>query len=110
MIESLMKQFRRHYGKDDQFDALVEDVDESFTLGCRMVIDPSKRVEPEVLLCLKQLQESDQETGQVLLSNQPDEQAKGPEYTQISAMYRCAIRVAIQEYGKYFHSLGCGHN
>jgi hypothetical protein len=98
MIESRMKQFRRHYNKSGQRDSSLPNIDESFTLGRRIVIDPNKRVEPEVLLGLKQLQETDEETAQIALTRHPTlPMAKTTEFTKYSAMYRCAIRVLVEE-------------
>jgi len=100
MIESCLKQFRRHYDKADQGEASLPDIDESFTLGRRIVIEPNKPVESEVLLGLKQLQETDEETAQILLTRRPDSVKTGikdGEYNQYCAMQRCAVRVLVEE-------------
>lgn len=98
MIESRIKQFRRLLNEDDEPEASVIEVDESFTFGRRMVIDPNKCVEPEVLLGLKQLQETDEETGQILLASQSDRlYAANGEINQRYVLQRCAVRVLIEE-------------
>lgn len=96
MLRSYVTQFRRHY-QGDKREASVADVDESFTLGRRIVIEPNKPVEPEVLLALKQLQESDQELAQILLSQPEYVHGETSEFNKYAAMYRCAVRILIEE-------------
>ena len=98
MIQSRVKQLRRHSNEGDELAAPSPDVDQSFTLGRRLVIKPNRPVEPEVLLGLKQLQETDEETAQVLLARTPIYQHDGmPDITQFEAMNRCAVRVLVEE-------------
>lgn len=98
MIESRIKKFRRHLDEDDEPEDMVVDIDESFTFGRRMVIDPSKRVEPEVLLGLKQLQESDEELAQILLTGQEGGlYVENGEINQHYALHRCAVRVLVEK-------------
>lgn len=108
MLRNYVTQFRRHY-QGDKREASVAGVDESFTFGRRIVIEPNNPVEPEVLLALKQLQESDEELGQILLSQPEYVNGETGEFNKYTAMYRCAVRILIEEWGIYFHFSDRGH-
>ena len=101
MLKSNMRQIRRHL-KDEPPEEEEGDVDESFILARRIVVKPGIRVEPEILLNLKQLQEQDHEMGQRLL-NRPGEGGlqmhnKKGEFNERSALERCAVRALLEEY------------
>ncbi|KAI9879355.1 MAG: hypothetical protein M1830_008743 [Pleopsidium flavum] len=97
MLKLHTKKFRRHY-KGAKPAALTAVADDSFSLARRVTVNAGRRVDPEILLSLKQLQEQDQKTAQVLLAGlngHPD--SEDAQFSEISAMHRCAVRALIQE-------------
>jgi len=109
MLKSHAKKYRRHY-KGSKPAASTAVVDDSFSLARRVTVNAGRRVDPEILLSLKQLQEQDQETAQVLLvglNGHPG--SEDAQFSERSAMYRCAVRALIQEYGGSFPRSSCEH-
>ncbi len=97
MLKSHSKKLRTRY---DITNDVVEQ-DDSFSLARRITIKPGTRVEPEILLELKQLQEHDQEIGHRLLPGMLRMSDKDSDITTHTPLMRCAVRAMLEEYCEY---------